>query len=71
MSIDVKIPEFSESISEGSIGAWIKKVGDIVDAGETIVEVETDKVVLEIPAPASGKLTKILKQENDVVNSQE
>ena len=71
MSIDVKIPEFSESISEGSIGAWIKNVGDIVEAGETIVEVETDKVVLEIPAPAKGKITKILKQENDVVNSQE
>ncbi len=71
MSIEVKIPEFSESISEGSIGAWIKNIGDVVNAGETIVEVETDKVVLEIPAPANGKIIKILKQENDVVNSQE
>ena len=71
MSIEVKIPEFSESISEGSIGAWIKNIGDVVTAGETIVEVETDKVVLEIPAPANGKIIKILKQENDVVNSQE
>ena len=71
MSIEVKIPEFSESISEGSIGSWMKSVGDVVEAGETIVEIETDKVVLEIPAPASGKIVEILKKENDVVTSQE
>ncbi len=71
MAIDIQIPEFSESISEGTIGSWIKNIGDKVSEGETIVEVETDKVVLEIPAPASGVITQILKNENDIVNSLE
>lgn len=71
MTIDIKIPEFSESVSEGTISAWIKQVGDQVQEGETIVEVETDKVVLEIPSPASGTLEKIIKAENETVSSQE
>ena len=71
MTIDVKIPEFSESISTGTIGAWIKKVGDSVTQGETLVEVETDKVMLEIPSPADGVLEKIIKSENQSVNSLE
>ncbi len=71
MTINIQIPEFSESISEGTIGAWIKNVGDQVTEGETIVEVETDKVVLEIPSPANGVIEKIIKSENETVNSQE
>ena len=71
MAIDIAIPEFPESISEGTIGSWIKNVGDSVVEGETIVEIETDKVVLEIPAPANGVVEKILKQENDTVGSHE
>ena len=71
MTINIQIPEFSESISEGTIGAWIKNVGDNVTKGETIVEVETDKVVLEIPSPANGIIEKIIKSENETVNSQE
>ena len=71
MAIDIQIPEFPESITEGTIGAWVKNVGDMVTEGETIVEVETDKVVLEIPAPANGVIEKILKSENDTVSSNE
>lgn len=71
MSIDVTIPEFSESVSEGTVGAWLKQVGEEVVQGETLVEVETDKVVLEIPAPANGVLEKIIKTQNDVVASNE
>ena len=71
MAIDIQIPEFPESITEGTIGAWVKNVGDMVTEGETIVEVETDKVVLEIPAPANGVIEKVLKSENDTVSSNE
>jgi 2-oxoglutarate dehydrogenase E2 component (dihydrolipoamide succinyltransferase) len=71
LTIDIKIPEFSESISEGTISTWLKKVGDQVDEGETLVEIETDKVVLEIPSPATGVIKKIIKAENEIVNSHE
>lgn len=71
MTIDIKIPEFSESISEGTISAWLKKVGDPVEEGETLVEIETDKVVLEIPSPIAGVIEKIIKDENEIVNSHE
>lgn len=71
MAIEIQIPEFSESISEGTIGSWVKNVGDNVTEGETIVEVETDKVVLEIPAPSSGVISDILKNENETVASLE
>ena len=71
MSTDVTIPEFSESISEGTVGAWLKQVGEAVTQGETLVEIETDKVVLEIPAPATGVLEKIIKAQNETVASNE
>ena len=71
MSTEVTIPEFSESVSEGTVGAWLKQIGDKVQEGETLVEIETDKVVLEIPAPADGVLEKIIKAQNDVVVSNE
>jgi len=71
LAIDIKIPEFSESISEGTVGTWIKNVGDKVVEGETVVEIETDKVVLEIPAPASGVIEEIIKNENETVSDLE
>jgi 2-oxoglutarate dehydrogenase E2 component (dihydrolipoamide succinyltransferase) len=71
LTVDIKIPEFSESISEGTISTWLKKVGDYVDEGETLVEIETDKVLLEIPSPVSGVIEKIIKNENEIVNSNE
>ena len=69
MKVDVVIPEFSESISEGVIGDWFKKIGDQVKEGEALVEVETDKVVLEIPSPANGVIEVISKNANDTVVS--
>lgn len=57
--IEVKVPELSESVSEANLLEWKKKVGDAVRADEILVEIETDKIVLEIPAPADGVLTSI------------
>ena len=67
MSTKITIAGLSESTPEGVVGSWLKKVGDDVIAGETIVEIETDKVVLEIPAPVSGVLEDISKSANDTV----
>ena len=67
MSTKITIAGLSESTPEGVVGSWLKKVGDDVVAGETIVEIETDKVVLEIPAPVSGVLEDISKSANDTV----
>ena len=69
MEVEVVIPEFSESISEGTVGDWLKNVGDQVIADETLVEIETDKVVLEIPSPVSGELKVINSNVNDTVAS--
>ena len=71
MKVDVVIPDFAESISEGVIGDWLKNAGDTVEEGETLLEVETDKVVLEIPSPANGVLEVINKQVNESVVSGE
>lgn len=71
MKVDVVIPEFAESITEGVIGDWLKSAGDQVEEGETLLEVETDKVVLEIPSPAKGVLEAINKHANDTVVSGE
>ena len=71
MKVDVVIPEFAESITEGVIGDWLKSAGDQVEEGETLLEVETDKVVLEIPSPAKGVLEAVTKHANDTVVSGE
>jgi 2-oxoglutarate dehydrogenase E2 component (dihydrolipoamide succinyltransferase) len=71
MLVEVTIPQFSESVSEGTLVAIHKKVGQSVVRDENIADVETDKVVLEVPAPASGVITEIKKAEGDVVVSQE
>ena len=65
MAIELKVPPAGESITEVVIGEWQKHEGDSVEADETIVIIETDKVTLELPAPAAGTLGKILKQEGD------
>jgi 2-oxoglutarate dehydrogenase E2 component (dihydrolipoamide succinyltransferase) len=69
--VDVQIPQFSESVSEGTLLTWKKKPGEAVTVDETLVEIETDKVVLEVPAPASGVLAEILKGDGSTVVSQE
>ena len=60
MSKDIKVPTLGESVVEATIGKWFKSEGDFVKADEPLVELETDKVTVEVPAPASGKLEKIV-----------
>ena len=71
MSVEIKTPTFSESISEGTVAAWHRSVGDAVRRDDVIVDIETDKVVIEIFAPADGVLAEILKAEGDVVESED
>lgn len=69
--VDVQVPQFSESVSEGTLLTWKKKPGEAVTVDETLVEIETDKVVLEVPAPATGVLAEIVKGDGSTVVSQE
>jgi len=69
--VEVKVPQFSESVSEGTLINWRKKPGEAVSVDETLVEVETDKVVLEVPAPASGVLGEILVGDGTTVVSEQ
>jgi 2-oxoglutarate dehydrogenase E2 component (dihydrolipoamide succinyltransferase) len=72
MSIsEVVVPQLSESVSEATLLTWKKAVGSFVEADEILIEVETDKVVLEVPAPASGVLTEIVKGDGSLVTSGE
>ncbi|WP_288481702.1 2-oxoglutarate dehydrogenase complex dihydrolipoyllysine-residue succinyltransferase [uncultured Deinococcus sp.] len=68
---DIKVPVFSESVSEGTLLTWHKKPGEAVTRGEVLAEIETDKVVLEVTAQQDGVLTGIAKQEGDTVLSEE
>jgi len=68
LSIDIKVPEMGESIVEATVGAWVKNEGDIIEAGETILELETEKVNLEVTAPASGQLENVNISEGEIVN---
>ena len=63
MSIDIHVPTLGESISDATIARWIKKAGEAVAADEPIVELETDKVTLEVPSPVAGKLGEIIAAE--------
>ena len=67
MPIDVIMPQMGESIAEGTVVRWIKKVGDHIDRDEPILEISTDKVDAEIPSPAAGTLTEILVKEGETV----
>ncbi|HEY9897898.1 MAG TPA: 2-oxoglutarate dehydrogenase complex dihydrolipoyllysine-residue succinyltransferase [Pantanalinema sp.] len=69
MLLEVKVPVFSESISEGTLLDWNKKVGDRVERGDMLIGIETDKVVLEVTAQAGGVVTSILKKEGDTVET--
>ncbi|MBK2125719.1 2-oxoglutarate dehydrogenase complex dihydrolipoyllysine-residue succinyltransferase [Fangia hongkongensis] len=70
-SVALNAPTFPESISEGTVATWHKRLGEAVTEGETVVEIETDKVMMEVPATSSGILTKIIKNEGDTVLSAE
>ncbi len=67
MSTNVVMPQMGESIAEGTIVRWIKKVGDDVDRDEPLFEISTDKVDAEIPSPAAGRLAEIRVKEGETV----
>ena len=69
MLIEVKVPQLSESVSEASLVAWHKRAGETVARDENLIDIETDKVVLETPAPAAGVLVEILKDDGATVTS--
>jgi 2-oxoglutarate dehydrogenase E2 component (dihydrolipoamide succinyltransferase) len=71
MQIEVKIPTLSESVSEATLVSWHKKIGEAVKRDENLIDIETDKVVMELPAPADGVLTKIIKGDAGTVVSGE
>jgi len=69
MTIEIRVPQLPESVSDATIAAWVIKEGDNVNEDQNLLELETDKVVLEVPAPASGVLTKIMAEEGETVYS--
>ena len=69
--IEVKVPQLSESVAEATMLTWHKKVGDAVARDENLIDIETDKVVLELPAPAAGVLVKIIKGDGSTVVADE
>jgi 2-oxoglutarate dehydrogenase E2 component (dihydrolipoamide succinyltransferase) len=71
MAIEIKAPAFPESVADGEIATWHKGEGDAVSRDELIVEIETDKVVMEVLAPEDGVITKIHAQEGDVIQSEQ
>src|SRR4029078_6447757 len=69
MQLEVKVPQLSESVSEATLVSWRKKAGEAVKRDANLIEIETDKVVLELPAPADGVLAKIIKNDGESVTS--
>jgi 2-oxoglutarate dehydrogenase E2 component (dihydrolipoamide succinyltransferase) len=71
MSIEIKAPTFPESVADGTVATWHKKPGEAVKRDELIVDIETDKVVLEVVAPADGSIAEIIKGEGETILSNE
>ena len=71
MIIEVQVPQLSESVAEGTLASWKKKVGDAVGRDEILIDIETDKVVLEVPSPGAGVLVEIVKGDGETVVSGE
>jgi 2-oxoglutarate dehydrogenase E2 component (dihydrolipoamide succinyltransferase) len=69
--VEVKVPQLSESVAEATMVTWRKRAGESVVADEILVEIETDKVVLEVPAPASGIMVQLVRNDGDTVASEE
>lgn len=67
MATEIRVPTLGESVSEATVGTWFKKVGDTVKADEPLLELETDKVTIEVPAPAAGVLSEIVAQAGETV----
>ena len=71
MAIDIKAPAFPESVADGEVAAWHKQEGESVSRDELIVEIETDKVVMEVVAPEDGVITRIHAQEGETIQSEQ
>ena len=71
MIIEVQVPQLSESVAEGTLASWKKKIGESVARDEILIDIETDKVVLEVPAPDAGVLVPIIKADGETVASGE
>src|SRR6185436_17787889 len=71
MLIEVKVPQLSESVAEATLQKWHKKPGEFVKRDENLMDIETDKVVLETPAPEAGVIVKISKADGSTVTSNE
>ncbi len=71
MTIEIKTPTFPESVADGTVATWYKKPGEAISRDELIVDIETDKVVLEVVASGDGVLKEIIKGEGEVVLSAE
>ena len=71
MIIDVKVPQLSESVAEATLVSWHKQVGEALSRDENLIDIETDKVVLELPAPADGVLVELLKPNGATVTAGE
>ena len=71
MSIEVKVPVLPESVSDATIATWHKQAGDSVRRDENLLDLETDKVVLEVPSPVDGVLKELKFKEGDTVTSQQ
>lgn len=71
MATEIKAPVFPESVADGTIATWHKQPGEAVSRDEVICDIETDKVVLEVVAPADGTISAIIKNEGDTVLSSE
>ena len=67
MALEIKVPTLGESVTEATVGQWLKKEGDAVARDEPLVELETDKVTIEVPAPAAGRLEKIAVKDGETV----
>ena len=67
MATEIRVPTLGESVTEATIGKWFKKAGEAVAADEPIVELETDKVTIEVPAPAAGVLSEIIAKDGETV----
>ena len=67
MAIDIVVPALGESVTEATVGKWFKKAGDAVKADEALAELETDKVTLEVNAPAAGVISEIIVKEGETV----
>ena len=71
MKIEIKAPTLPESVPDGTVATWHKNIGDAVKRDELLVDIETDKVVIEVVAPANGTLEKIIKSSGDTIVSDE